>query len=78
MTVKLVELVPVPAGVMTAIFPVVAPGGTLAEICVLVSRVNFEVVPLKVTLLAPVNVVPVIVTGVPTGPLVGVKLVIAG
>ena len=35
-------------------------------------------VPLKVTAVAPVKVVPLSVTLVPTGPLVGVKLVIVG
>ena len=34
--------------------------------------------PLKRTALAPVKFVPVIVTPVPTGPFVGVKLAIAG
>jgi hypothetical protein len=40
--------------------------------------VKFALVPLNVTAVAPVNLVPLIVTLVPTGPLVGVKLVIAG
>ena len=35
-------------------------------------------VPLKATAVAPVKFVPLIVTLVPTGPLVGVKLVIVG
>ena len=35
-------------------------------------------VPLNVTAVAPVKAVPLIVTLVPTGPLVGVKLVIVG
>ena len=35
-------------------------------------------VPLKVTAVAPVKFVPLIVTLVPTAPLVGVKLVIVG
>ena len=34
--------------------------------------------PLNVTVVAPVKFVPLIVTLVPTGPLVGVKLVIVG
>ena len=34
--------------------------------------------PLNVTAVAPVKFVPVIVTPVPTGPLVGVKAVIVG
>ena len=35
-------------------------------------------VPLKATAVAPVRLVPVITTLVPTGPLVGLKLVIVG
>src|SRR5437867_8271099 len=35
-------------------------------------------VPLKATAVAPVKFVPLIVTLVPTGPLVGVKLVVVG
>ena len=35
-------------------------------------------VPLKVTAVAPVKFVPLIVTGLPTGSLVGVKLVTVG
>ena len=35
-------------------------------------------VPLNVTAVAPVKLLPVIVTLVPTGPLAGVKLVIVG
>ena len=35
-------------------------------------------VPLKVTWVAPVKFVPVMVTAVPTGPLVGVNTVIIG
>jgi hypothetical protein len=40
--------------------------------------VKLALVPLKVTAVAPVKFVPLIVTLVPTGPLVGVKLVIVG
>src|SRR5438552_966256 len=39
---------------------------------------KLALVPLKRTAVAPVKVVPLIVTLVPTGPLVGVKLVIVG
>ena len=35
-------------------------------------------VPLKATAVAPVKLVPVMVTALPTGPLVGLKLVIVG
>ena len=40
--------------------------------------VKVAVVPLTRTAVAPVKFVPLIVTLVPTGPLVGVKLVIVG
>lgn len=73
-TVKLAELVAVPAGVVTEIFPVVAPVGTVAVILVEESTVNFAAdVPLNFTPVAPVKFVPLIVTEVPTGPLVGLN-----
>lgn len=77
-TVKFVALVAVPAGVVTAMAPVVAPAGTAATISVAEFTKNEAGTPLKVTPVAPVKFVPVIVTGVPTGPLPGVKLVIVG
>jgi len=40
--------------------------------------VKLALVPLNVTAVAPVKAVPVIVTLVPTGPLVGAMLVIVG
>ena len=40
--------------------------------------VKAAALPLNATALAPVKFVPLIVTPVPTGPLVGAKLVIAG
>ena len=48
-TVKLPELVPVPAEVVTEIGPVVAPDGTVAVSCESVPAVNDAVVPLTVT-----------------------------
>ena len=39
---------------------------------------KLAVLPLNVTAVAPVKFVPLIVTLVPTGPLVGVKVVIVG
>jgi len=78
-TVKLAADVAVPEGVVTEIVPVVAPEGTVAVICVELFTVNEEAtVPLNLTVVAPVRFVPVIVTFVPTHPLVGVKLVIVG
>src|SRR5215213_2559172 len=77
-TVKLVGLVAVPAPVVTEIVPVVAPEGTVAVICVLEPTVKDAEVPLNATADAPVKLVPLIVTSVPTGPLDGVNPLIAG
>jgi len=78
-TVKLVALVPVPLGVVTLIRPVVAVAGTVAVICVGESTVYTALAPLKVTAVAPVKLLPVTTTlVVPTGPLVGLKLVTVG
>src|SRR2546422_202810 len=77
-TVKLLALVAVPPGVVTLSGPVVAPLGTVAAIEVEEVTVKLALVPLNRTAVAPVKFVPVIVTGVPTGPLVGAKLVIVG
>ena len=81
LTVKFVELVPVPPEVVTAIVPVVAPAGKVAVICVSLFTVNeAEDVPLKLTTLAPVKPVPVITTlaPLPSQALVGEKLVMEG
>jgi len=65
--------------VVTLILPVVALFGTLALICVAEFTVKVvAATPLNCTLLAPFKFVPVIVTVVPTTPLVGVKAVIVG
>ena len=70
-------LVAVPTGVVTLIGPEVAPVGTVASIEVAEVTVKLALTPLKVTAVAPVKIVPLIVTLVMTGgPLVGVKLVI--
>jgi hypothetical protein len=78
-TAKFVGEVAVPAAV-TVIGPVpVAPLGTL--VLILMSEFTVKagwLVPLNATALAPVNPVPLITTGVPTGPLVGLKLLIVG
>jgi len=80
LTVKLVALLAVPLGVITLMFHVLAPLGKTAVICVLLFTVNVAAIPLNVTLVAPVKLVPVIVTVVPelTQALLGVKLVIVG
>ena len=77
-TVKLLALVAVPPGVVTLIGRVVAPLGTVADIVVAELTEKFALVPLKVTAVAPAKFVPVIVTPLPTEPLVGLKLVIVG
>jgi hypothetical protein len=77
-TMKRVELVPVPAGVLAAILPVLARVGTVAVIRVEELTVKVADLPLKVTEVAPVKLPPVIVTSVPALPLAGVKLVIQG
>ena len=77
-TVNLPLLVAVPLAVVMVIGPVIAPTGTVA-----VSDVgedittDTEAVPLNFTV-APVKLVPVIVTTVPTGPDAGVNAVIVG
>lgn len=67
-----------PPLVVTAILPVVAPVGTVAVICLSEFTTNVADVPLKVTFVAWVSPVPVMVTEVPTGPLGGVKLANVG
>src|SRR5439155_13482458 len=78
-TVNTAVVVAVPPGVLTLSGPVVAPVGTVSWI--VVSEVTVKgaaLTPLNVTAVAPVKFVPLIVTIVPSGPLVGVKLVIVG
>jgi hypothetical protein len=58
--------------------PVVAPAGTVVVTVPGLLTVNVAAVPPNLTAVAPVNVVPVIVTPVPNGPLAGVKEVMAG
>src|SRR5439155_12941122 len=78
-TVKALALVAVPPGVVTLMGPVVAPAGTVAAIEVGEVTVKLTaLVPLNFTAVVPVKAVPLIVTVLPTGPLVGVKLVIVG
>jgi len=77
-TLKLARLVALPVGVVTVIGPVVAPAGTVALICVLPPTVKLAFVPLKVTFDAFWNHCPLIVTVVPTWPLVGLKSLMTG
>ena len=78
MKVKELSLVAVPPGVVTLIVPV-APVPTVAVSEVELVTVKEDVaVPPTVTAVAPVKLVPVMVTTVPVPPLLGVKDVIVG
>jgi len=82
-TVNVAELLgPAPVTVTTtAAGPTGTPCGTGTTILVLLQLVGVAVTPAKVTVLVPCEVpkfVPVIVTEVPTGPVVGARLVIVG
>src|SRR5207245_137037 len=61
-TVNAPELVPVPPGVVTLSGPVVAPAGTVAWMAVSEDTVKLAPAPLNATAVAPVKLVPVIVT----------------
>ena len=75
-TVKLPLDVAVPPAVVTANVPLVVPAATTAVICVGALTVyDAAGVPLKLTAVAPLRFVPVIVTLAPMRPVVGVKLV---
>jgi len=79
-TVKLTPLLAKPPTVTTT-FPVVAPTGTGTKMLVLLQLVGVAVTPLNVTVLDPCvapNVVPVMVTDVPTTPLAVDMLVMPG
>lgn len=81
-TSKLAALVAVPSVFVTAIGPSVAPGGTVAVILFGLSIENAADTPLNVTAVTsgsgPVKLSPLITTGAPIGPLVGVNEEIAG
>jgi hypothetical protein len=77
-TVKLGPLA-VPPGVVTLTTPDTAPTGTVAVICVALFTVkDVASTPPKVTVLAPDRFVPVMVTGIPTNPLVGLRTLTVG
>jgi len=79
-TVKEMPLLEAPL-TLTTTFPVVAPDGTGTTMLVALQLVGVPAAPLNVTVLEPCvdpKFVPVIVTGVPTAPEVGDKLVILG
>ena len=79
MNVKEPVLVAVPPAVVTRIGPLIIEDGTFAVICVALLTTNEAAgVPLNETANAPMKLRPVMTTGVPDGPDVGLKLVIAG
>jgi len=80
-TVNAMPLLARPPTVTTTLPVVVAPAGTGTTMLVADQLVGVAVIPLNVTVLVPwvtPKVVPVIVTDVPTGPLVGDSVVILG
>src|SRR5215467_12764166 len=79
-TVKLTPVLATPPTVTTTL-PVVAPDGTGTTMFVADQLVGVAVVPLNVTVLVPCvapKLLPVIVTDVATGPVVGERLVMLG
>lgn len=80
-TVKRTPLLAPAPDTATTTLPVLAPLGTGTTMLVWVQLVGVPKIPLKATVLpccGVPKVVPVIVTEVPTGPAVGLKLVIVG
>ena len=67
-----------PLGVVSEIFPVVAPAGTVAVIRVALLTTNVEEVPLKVSEVVPAKFVPDTTTLVPAVPDCGAKEPIVG
>lgn len=68
-----------PVGVVTVTLPAVMPAGTSAEMLVaLITENAVAGTPLKLTAVAPVKFVPVMVTAVPTGKTVGDSAVTVG
>ncbi len=61
----------VPAAVVTDIFPEVAAGGTVTVMVLSLTTVKVAVMPLSFTEIAPVNLVPLTVTELPTAALSG-------
>ena len=80
-TTNFVADMPVSELCVMAIGPVVAPSGMVVIISVSVELVTTALVPLNVTVLllgVMEKLAPTIITGVPTGPLAGEKLVMMG
>jgi hypothetical protein len=78
MTVNVPVLVATPPGFVTAMWPFVAPVGTVAVIDVAELTLKDADVPLNVTAVVPPKLVPLIATVEPTRPLVGEKPVTVG
>lgn len=70
-TMKSVELAPVPTALVTAILPVVAPIGTVAVICASELTVKLALTVPNLTVVVPVKSSPVMITVAPTGPVAG-------
>jgi hypothetical protein len=68
LTLNIAWLVSVPLEIATVTLPVVAPAGTVAVISVAETTLKVAAVPLKRTLVAPVKLLPKIVTSAPTMP----------
>ena len=75
---KLVALVAVPSGVTTVTAPSDAPVGMVTVIDVTLSATTVATVPANVTEVAPLRLVPVMVTFVPAAPLTGPNEVMVG
>jgi hypothetical protein len=76
--VKLPVLIAIPHAVVTEICPSVTPVGAVALISLLFIIVNDALSPLKLTAVAPVKLLPFIVTIVPADPETGRKELITG
>lgn len=80
-TMKLLLLTAVCPATLTVIFPVVAPVGTATVSCVVVAVSTVAAVPWNLTVFRVgtcEKLVPTMVTAVPTGPKIGLKLVMVG
>ena len=77
-TVKVPKLVSDPPAVVTVIFPVLAPLGTVAVTLLSELTVNVAAFTPRVTFVVCVRPVPLMVTMVPTLPLDGEKLLMVG
>ena len=76
---KSVRLVATPPAVVSETFPVVAPVGTVAvSVVAVLVPIVVAVTPLNLTEVTPSRFVPVMVTLVPTLPLVGANDVMVG